>query len=226
MSDSVKAPKLPEPDGDDWLVTYADIVTLLFAFFVLLFSLATLDPKELGRISSALKDRGFISEQLAHEDPYQELTKELELSLGASGYDQYMVVSMKEGEIDIELSSSSFFQPGSAKFLPAAVPMLDAIVPTLKKLMAADALMIAVEGHTDNSPIDTEQFPSNWELSAARAANTVRFLIARGLPADRMKVMGFGDTQPKAPNQDQTGAPLPANQELNRRVVVKVVKAD
>jgi chemotaxis protein MotB len=226
MSHLIKAPKRHEEEMDDWLLTYADMVTLLFAFFVLLFSISTLDPKELGMISNALKERGFVEDQLAHEDPFEELTKEIELSLGASGYDQYMVVSTKDDTIEIELSSSSFYLPGSAKFTKEAIPMLDQVVPSLVKLVANGNVVVEVEGHTDSSPISTPQFPSNWELSAARAANTVRFFIARGVPANKLKAIGFGDTQPKAENTDPTGAPIPANQELNRRVVVKVVKAD
>lgn len=222
----IQAPKQHQEDTDDWLVTYADMVTLLFAFFVLLFAIASMDPKQVGKISSALKDRGFVEAQLAHEDPYKEATQELELSLGASGFDQYMTVSTVDDTIQIELSSTSFYLPGSAKFSKQAIPMLDQIVPSLKKLMEAENVAIEVEGHTDNSPIATPQFPSNWELSGARAANAVRFFIARGIPADKLKAVGLGDTHPKAENTDATGAPIPANQELNRRVVVKVVKLD
>lgn len=220
------APKKHEEDTDDWLVTYADMITLLFAFFVLLFAISSLTKEDLGKISSALKERGFVQAELAHEDPFEEVTKELELSLGASGFDQYMAVSAKEDEIDIELSSTSFYLPGSAKFTKAAIPMLDAAVPMLKKLMEAENTVIQIEGHTDDSPISTTQFPSNWELSTARAANAVRFFIARGLPANRMAAIGYGDTRPKAENKDATGQPIPANQEMNRRVIVKVTRED
>jgi chemotaxis protein MotB len=222
----IHAPKQQEPDSDDWLVTYADMITLLFAFFVLLFALSSLNPKDLGKVSSALKERGFVQAELAHEDPFEEVTKELELSLGASGFDQNMTVSATEDTIDIELASTSFFQPGSAKFTKAAIPMLDAAVPMLKKLMEAEDTIIQVEGHTDDSPISTSQFPSNWELSSARAANAVRFLIARGLPANRLAAIGYGDTRPKAENKDPTGMPIPANQEINRRVIIQVQRED
>lgn len=226
MSDYLQPPKRPEEPTDDWLFTYADLVTLLFAFFVLLFAISSLEKKDLGRISSALKERGFVEAELAHEDPYMEATKELELSLGASGFDQYMTVSRKDGTIEIELAATSFYMPGSAKFTKSAVPMLDAITPVLTQLVELGTTVVEVEGHTDDSPISTAQFPSNWELSSARASNAVRFFIARGLPANKLRAVGYADTQPKAENHDRTGAPIPANQELNRRVVIKVIKPD
>jgi len=221
---SIQSPKRHDEETDDWLVTYADLVTLLFAFFVLLFSISVPDIEQFKKISMALKERGFVQEELADEDPYESLSKELELSLGASGYDQFMAVNMKEGTVEIELSSSSFYLPGSAKFSKEAIPMLDQVAPSLKKLVDGADVKVVVEGHTDDSPISTAQFPSNWELSAARAANAVRFFIARGIPGNKLEAVGLGDTRPKAENRDATGIPIPANQELNRRVVVKVVK--
>ena len=100
------------------------------------------------------------------------------------------------------------------------------------KLMSAqimplknEPVSLEVEGHTDDSPVNSGQFPSNWELSAARASNVVRYLVAQGFPPEKLRAIGMGDSHPKAPNRDATGNPIPSNQDLNRRVVVRMVKA-
>ena len=86
---------------------------------------------------------------------------------------------------------------------------------------------VTVEGHTDNIPIKTPQFPSKWELSTARAS-AVRavFPAAKSVPAQRLRAAGYADTFPKAPNRDASGKAIPANQALNRRVVIKLEKID
>jgi chemotaxis protein MotB len=226
MTQIVRSPKRAEDDVDDWLMTYADLITLLFAFFVILFSMSTPNKESFEKISAALKEAGFVTEENAKEDPFETLEKEMELSLGASGYDSNIAVSTKDNEVEIELSSSSFFLPGSAKFSPAAIPMLDQLVIPIKKFTESTDLIIEIEGHTDNTAIATAQFPSNWELSAARAANTVRYFISKGIAPDRLKAVGLADTRPRAANMDEKGMAIPANQELNRRVVVKAVRKE
>jgi chemotaxis protein MotB len=226
MTVSIRSPRRNEDDVDDWLMTYADLITLLFAFFVILFSMSEPSRDKFEQVSQALKEAGFVTEQMAKEDPFEELTKELELSLGASGYDSNIAVTTVIGEVEIDLSSSSFFMPGSAKFSPDAIPMLNQLVIPIKKFIESTNVIIEIEGHTDDTGIASAQFPSNWELSSARAANTVRYFISKGIPGARMKAIGRADTQPRAANRDEKGAAIPANQELNRRVVIKAVKPD
>ena len=93
--------------------------------------------------------------------------------------------------------------------------MLDKLVP----LLARGGHTITVEGHTDNVPISTPQFPSNWELSAARASTVVRHLIARGIPADRLSAVGYADTRPLAANDTEAG------RAKNRRVSIIIAVA-
>ena len=85
---------------------------------------------------------------------------------------------------------------------------------------------ITVEGHTDDTPIHTAQFPSNWELSTARAAAVVHFLLDQGIPARKLRAAGYADTFPKLPNRDADGNPIPENQAQNRRVVIKLEKIE
>lgn len=214
----------PEPPEDEgWLITFADMSALLMCFFVLLFSLSSPDMAQFKKISDALREKGFATGENPVEDPYDRTKKELTLSLGKSGFDQFVAVSTSKQGVDVELSSTSFFQPGQAKFTPEAVPMLQLISRQIAPLANRD-ITIVVEGHTDDTPLASTQFPSNWELSTARAANVVRYLIAQGFPANKLRITGYGDTQPKAPNHDTNGNPIPANQELNRRVVIRMVK--
>lgn len=83
---------------------------------------------------------------------------------------------------------------------------------------------ISIEGYTDDSPIKTTQFPSNWELSTARAAAVVRSFVELGVPADRLRAVGFAETSPKLPNRDAQGTPILENQAQNRRVVIRLEK--
>lgn len=219
-----RAPEQPEDEG--WLITFADMSALLMCFFVLLFSLSKPDEGQFKKVAEGLRKQGYAVGDNPIEDPFDHTKRELTMALGQSGYDQFTAVSeSKPGMIDVELSSTSFFQLGQAKFTPEALPVLKLISNQIAPLAKRD-VVIVVEGHTDDTPVSTAQFPSNWELSTARAANVVRYLIAQGFPANQLRVTGYGDTQPKAVNRDSAGNPIPANQELNRRVVIRMTRGD
>lgn len=217
--------KRDEPEDEGWLITFADMCVLMMCFFVLLFALSSPDINQFKMVADALRTQGFYNDAIPTEDPYEKLKKQLSLSLGASGYDKFIAASSTDESIDVELSSGAFFMPGSAKFTSAAIPMLELLSKQIAPLAKAD-ISIEVEGHTDDSPINSVQYPSNWELSSARASNVVRFLIAKGFPAEKLKAIGRAATVPKAMNRDAAGTPIPANQDLNRRVVMRLVKGD
>lgn len=206
---------------DDWLMTYADAITLLMAFFVVLFALSDPNPQQFTKLAEQLRLEGFSKVEV--ESEAKELKEQLQLMLEDSGFDQFASISETPQFISLELASTSFFEPGSARFTPNALPLLEQLAQNLQRFEKSNAAIV-VEGHTDDTPIQTAQFPSNWELSAARAGNLVRFLIAKGIPARKLSISAYADTQPKAANRDPAGNPIPANQELNRRVVVKLVK--
>ncbi len=212
-----------EEDTDAWLITYADMVTLLLCFFIIMFAISTPNGEMIKQVSEALRKEGFYNDLGVIDDPYEDLKKELSLALGSSGYDQFVAISEQDDAVTMELASSSFFEKGSAKFSKQGVTMLDVIAKQVAPLATKDVL-IEVEGHTDDTPISTPQYPTNWELSAARATNVVRYLVAQGFPTNKLRAVGMASGYPKAPNRDSTGNPIPANQELNRRVVIKVHK--
>jgi chemotaxis protein MotB len=126
--------------------------------------------------------------------------------------------------ISLTFVSVGFFEEGSAKASAHGAPALARVIDMLVK--KAKGYPIYVEGHTDDSPIATKVYPSNWELSAARAAMVVREFETRGVPRTLLSAQGFSDTQPIAPNRDAQGNAIPGNQAKNRRVMIKVLKKD
>jgi len=215
-----------EPEDEGWLITFADMAVLLMSFFILLFSMSTPNMDQFKVVSEALRVQGFYSETTTPtDDPYENMKKQMAASVGTGGFDKYIVVDASKADIEVELASSAFFEPGAARFSPQALPMLKLISEQILPLANKD-VVIEIAGHTDDEPISTEQFPSNWELSAGRAANLVRYLIAQGFPGEKLRAVGHADTQPKAPNRDQQGNAIQSNQELNRRVVLKMQRGD
>jgi chemotaxis protein MotB len=124
----------------------------------------------------------------------------------------------RDDGVAISLRGAAFFDSASAEIKASGLPLLREIAATL----AGTPYKVTVEGHTDNLPIESWLYPSNWELSSARASRVTRLLIDQGVPKDRMRVEGLADTQPISPNADASGRPLPENQAKNRRVVILV----
>lgn len=125
----------------------------------------------------------------------------------------------------LELNSAAFFDSGLATLSPAGEAILR---PIAAKLQGDEyrGYRVTVEGHTDDNPIHTAQFPSNWELSTARAAAVAHYLVDQGIPAERLRAAGYADTFPKAPNRDAAGKPIAENQAQNRRVVIRLEKIE
>jgi chemotaxis protein MotB len=122
-------------------------------------------------------------------------------------------------------NSTAFFGSGSATLSNSGEVILQDVVTDLKSEEFKDYL-VTVEGHTDDAPIGTSEFPSNWELSTARAAAVVRFFLDRGIPARRLRAAGYADTFPLVSNRDANGKAIPENQARNRRVVIALEKVE
>ena len=121
----------------------------------------------------------------------------------------------------LEFGGDTFFDEGSAKIKQQAIPALKRIAATLQsdRYIKFD---FSIEGHTSNKKINTAHYPSNWELSAARAAAVARFLEERGISRTRIRISGYYDNAPKYPNLDPFGEPIPQNQAKNQRVVIHI----
>ena len=126
----------------------------------------------------------------------------------------------KEGVV-IDLASGAFFNSGTATVREAALPVLARIVQVINAPVY-DYYHIEVEGHTDDDPISTQIFPSNWELSGGRASAIVRVFAENGVNPRRLKAAGYAETRPKVPNRNPDGTPIKDNQALNRRITIHV----
>ena len=214
----MKPPPEDIPEPEDWLITYADAITLLMAFMVMLLTFSEYDVPAFEEAAAA------IQSNLTGRDatsPIQLLRIDVQDVVYNMQADQVVKVETDDKGIVIELSSSAFYLPGSADIRDEAVPVLEKLSQTLLA-PRYQLYTIEVEGHTDDDPINTAQFPSNWELSAVRASRIVRFFVGQGLEAIRMKASGYAETKPKVPNADSQGNPIPENKVANRRVAIRI----
>jgi chemotaxis protein MotB len=266
-----------------WAIPYGDLVTLLLAFFVVMYSISSVNEGKYRVVSNSLSQafggsgrnlvavpmaevplagarmqapniigsqlpRGLIAERLAQQLPEAErLAQQLPEAERQRWQDQQEAESVAEFErsqqsltelagdieqaldrliledivsvyrrgdwLEVEIKSDMLFASGSAAPRPEAV----AAVARVAEVLAAAPNLIRVEGHTDDRPISTLAFPSNWELSAARAASIARVLIDSGLAPARLTVVGYGEHQPIADNLSEAG------RNTNRRVVLVIL---
>ena len=225
---------------DDWLMTYADMITLLLCFFAVFLAIAIPDERKFEAAKQQVAEQ-FSNGNSDHLKGVHTLppsptdaapTSDVLYKALPSIVDRFQDnkdVEVEKGDriTTIEMNSAPFFPVGAATLSQSGVVVLSELQPTLMSDEYKD-YMISVEGYTDDSPIKTAQFPSNWELSTARAASVVRSLIDLGVPAERLRAVGFAESSPKVPNRDEAGNPIPENQAQNRRVVIrleKIVKA-
>jgi len=214
------APPPPEEDKEEWMVTYADAITLLMAFFVMLLTFKEYDAGQREEAVAAIKEN--LGNQQNVERPMMNLMNGLNSILdGGQIQPEDATVSFDDSGVVIEFSSKSFFKSGSATLKPEATEILAGIAEELQEPMY-QLYFLEVEGHTDDVPIKTRMFPSNWELSTARAAIVVREFIELDIKPARLKAAGYADTRPKEPNKDMFGEAIPENREINRRVAIRL----
>ncbi len=202
-----------------WMISYLDTFTLLLAFFVLITIITgkqmNLTEAEKRELTSSLKGEDHV------RYPLQELLLDLNLLLESEKEAGRVIITADENELRLQFPGSSFFLSGEANVLPNGKAILEKIVGVTHRLKHYP-FKIDVEGHADNRPINSSVYPSNWELSAARAANIVKSFIESGYDPKRLKASGYGDTFPLKPNEDILGNPIPENLDLNRRVVIRL----
>jgi chemotaxis protein MotB len=232
-------PKPSRPAQERWLVSYADFVTLLLAFFVTMYSITRLDAEKLGQaqlsINRALHApvflKGFPLEAGVGDTPaagrtgdlagaalqaspppqLEELARTIQASIPQNHAPNEIRLQITGRGLVIHLPELLFFNSGDATFRQEGQPILDKLADILAKIPNH----VVIEGHTDNRPIQTAQFPSNWELSTHRAVSLVRcFIETHHLGPDRFTVAGYGEHAPIAANDTEAG------RRLNRRVDV------
>jgi chemotaxis protein MotB len=201
----------PQPSSVEptpqWQTIYCSLVLLLVVFFIMLIAYSTIDKGRFRKVRSAAVEQDAPRQDPAMADAmrsFQELTDQL----GMKG--DFSIVQTQTG-FKAVVPNPVLFGSGDASLNPAVFPALDGIIAIAKR----NDLMIQVEGHTDNRPIETAQYPSNWELSTLRAVNILRYIQRSGeIPQNRLAAVGFGEYQPVASND------TPEGRQQNRRIEI------
>lgn len=235
--------KRAEHDNHErWLISYADFVTLLFAFFVVMYSISSVNVGKYKTFSDSLNvafdqnakaivnqsaqgsNKIFIdkstSELIVRQRKIQAQMKAVDENLKkvlapliAKGI---VGVHRTTRGVVVDISASTLFKEGDERLQPGAAETLQQVA----QLLSQESQSVEVEGHTDDVPIKTVQFPSNWELSAGRASSVVRMLVSYGVAERRLAAVGMAANQPIVPND------TPEHRAKNRRVSITILSPE
>ncbi len=242
VEEFVKQP-LPKPRGSPgaplWIVTFADLATLMLTFFVLLLSFANMDVVKFEELMGSMQDAfgvtkegqgSFMLMQEMEAEPGKEgvvqtaamkdqterraLSQQMADAARRANFRDNVRINYTKDGINVRIDSNAMFKAGSAALKEEIVPFLQGVA----NIMRSFKFNLFIEGHTDNIPIRTKYFPSNWELSTVRATTVLRKLIKLGVPSDRLAAVGLADTKPIRDNG------TPEGRAVNRRVEFKFIK--
>lgn len=220
-----------------WLITYADMITLLMIFFIIMYTMSKVDAerfealaeslhKVMGTQGDILYDAGpsiapgtGTGDELTPEQLEQQnllaVKKQLEAYLQAQGLQNNVSVTLEERGVVVSFQDVVLFPLGSAQLTGNSGEIVEQVGGILNQVNN----YVRVEGHTDSLPINTTLFPSNWELSVARASRVVRELISTsGIDPERLSATGYGEYRPRMPND------VEENRRYNRRVDLVVLR--
>ena len=225
---------------DRWLISYADFITLLFAFFVVMYAIssvneakyqifsdsltsafgkqivksdATAPASEQDLLLKSLVDRRNAKLAEQQREAMQDIAKKINQVMSALVKNGQVSVMQTNRGVAVEINASALFSQGDATLRGGAISTLIEVAKVLEPV----GLAIEVEGHTDDIPITTQQFPSNWELSSARASSVVRLFIGHGLMPEHLKAIGSAANYPVTPNDTADG------RARNRRITVTIL---
>lgn len=224
--------KVKKENSERWLLTYSDLITLLMAFFVIMYAMSNISESKFKALAEQFSiafnvsgGPGVLSSGTGiMPTPYQAETKALEdvamaVETAASSQNvapQVQVVMVDEG-LTIRVKDALMFASGSADLTPAAKLFLDQVAEELTRLNNP----VRIEGHTDNMPVRNTLFRSNWELSAGRATNVLAYLVTRhDIGPARLSFAGYGEYRPIAGNDTAEG------RATNRRVEILVIRTE
>lgn len=235
--------QLDEADNHErWLVSYADFITLLFAFFVVMYALSSVNEGKYRILSNSMisafrnvpinsvgqtpvvvptppavqkavmANKANEAVKQRQRDKMRSIAKEI-LEVMAPLVEQGKVRVVETSRgVTIEINDSILFSPGQAVIRP----QLATAMQTIAEVIVPTEFAVTIEGHTDNVPIRNPQFPSNWELSAVRATTVLRLFADSGIAAERLTAIGYADTRPVEPNV------LAEGRARNRRVSILI----
>ena len=210
-----------------WLLTYADLLTLLLTFFVLIVSFSSLQKSKFKQAAYSLQEAfGVMPQQESaiefqnpvfpgrfqdpHDTDFQYEVQEVEQMILEQGLDKKVQVQVQENGVLFRIDAPFLFASGQAALLPEP----ERVLGDLYRLFRKFPYQVRIEGHTDNIPINSVQYPSNWDLSAARAVTVARYFQGLGMPPERIAATGYGEYRPLGDNHSVAG------RETNRRVEI------
>lgn len=214
---------------DRWLLTYADLITLLLGLFVILYAVSQVDMAKFKQFVSAFEsvfgggstgnlpgDKGVMMNEAPQplNKSSRQLERKVEAAVGDALKSGGAVITQDERGVTVHFLEKFMFDQGKAEIKPEAYLVLD----TLGFLLQSIPNKIRVEGHTDTTPIHTLQFPSNWHLSVARALNVGYYLLQKyKIRPEKVALIGYGEYQPFVPND------TPVHKAENRRVDIVIL---
>lgn len=207
-----------EEEDNNWQVSYLDIITIVLGFLIILLSLSQITKSEFSSLSSIF---GKLADQTEYfTTPIGNIQEELVILLKSEIEAGSLEIIRDLNDLRIRFKSDDLYSSGEAKLQAGSEDLLDRVLISMQQLQYND-FNIDIEGHTDNTPIQSSIYPSNWELSTARAANIVKYFNDMGIPARRLKASGYADSRPVI-DYDSLGYPFAASKETNRRVVLRL----
>lgn len=199
-----------------WLISYADLMTLLMGFFALMSAMGNYDTEEFTKTaeSAALYFGGDVVK------PYEKLGQSIQNVVNAEGLGDQVKVTVSKTDLTITFEGTLFFSSGSFDLRSKASELMEKLLVILDK--EAKDKKFLIEGHTDDNPINQGIIASNWELSSLRANAVARLFEKFNFKRSQILTIGLGDTRPILPNRDKDNNPIKENQDQNRRVVIVV----
>jgi chemotaxis protein MotB len=218
VSEHTKEP--PHHDESNWLVSYADMMTLLCGFFVMLFTFAKIDENQYEKVKEALS-KEFNGSYIS---PNKELLRFATQLITELGIEKETTIKADATGVSIVFESTIFYDTLSADVSPKGKIILGKLVEGISVHQKKETknFNITVEGHTDSRPIVGGIYPSNWELSGARASRVVRMFLDRGFEPSSLTAIGYADTRPTMPPRNADGTWNTEALGKNRRVVIRI----
>ena len=206
-----------EEGSPAWMATFADMMSLLLTFFILMYAIASQNTSRIMTevLGTETKSLGVLDliDKISIQKSLQELTglnnPNILDDMDDIAEDSAMAVDTNEAKVVVRVPGASLFKPGQADLQLSGRPILDEVIAVIRKY---PDYKIHIQGHTDDDPISTDRFPTNWELSAARATAVLRYFFDKGVEPEKMTATGYADTFPLASNDTDQG------RSLNRRV--------
>lgn len=197
----------------EWIYTYGDMVTLLLCFFVLLWAMSNTQTEKFKAIAASFK--GGPPASPFHLTGMPTFMENVQSMLKKSDIAEVTDITVDDRGISVSFSDSAMFEQGSGTLTPQG----EEVVEKFSRILHAVPNKLIIEGHTDDIPVSSAQYPSNWELSGARSGSVARLLEEFGIRSNRMEIAGYGATRPKVPND------TPQLRALNRRIDI-LIKPD